>query len=251
MTTKTRPAAGTPIWLDLMTPGAELVRPFYEALLGWRFEKQGSENGEYRVAFVGSRAVAAIVPPFEGQSLWLLYFASDDVQADAERIRELGGQVRMAPLQVGEHGALLMATDPTGALFGLWQAGKQQGLGLTGTPGTFVWAELQTRSADRARDFYTALLNSTSQKVPGMNAYTLYHGHDQNVGVMQMDERHWPPELPSHWMIYFAVKNTDQAVQAAQAGGGRLLSPPHDSPHGKITVLQDPGRATFSVIQLP
>ncbi|GAA5514545.1 putative glyoxylase CFP32 [Deinococcus carri] len=251
MPTKTPTTAGMPVWLDLMTPHSEAIRPFYEALLGWTFEQRGSEKGDYGVALSGSRPVAAVVPPFRGQSLWFLYFASTDVQADAERLRELGGQVSLGPLRVGDHGHLLMATDPTGAPFGLWQSGQPQGLGRTGAPGTFAWAELQTRDADRARDFYTALLNNTSRKVPGMEYHTLYRGQDQNVGVMQMDEIHWPPDLPSRWMLYFSVTNTDEAVRTAQASGGRPLSAPHDSPYGRLAVLQDPAGATFSVIQLP
>ncbi|GMA16277.1 VOC family protein [Deinococcus metallilatus] len=248
---QTHPAAGTPTWLDLMTPAAETIRPFYEALFGWTFEKQGAGDGEYSVAFASGRPVAAVVPPFEGQSLWHLYFASDDVSADAARIRDLGGEVNVGPMSVGDHGHLLMGRDPTGALFGLWQAERQAGMGRTGTPGTFTWAELQTRDADRARDFYTSLLGNTSQPLPDMGYHVLYQGADQNAGVMQMDDIHWPPDLPSHWMIYFAVEDTDQAVQTAQANGGQLQAGPHASPYGRIAVLQDPGGATFSVIQPP
>jgi len=252
MTTLTPHAVGTPCWLDLTTPDSEAVRPFYESVLGWHFKRQGSANGEFSVIYRGQDAVAAAVPPMGEGGAWCLYFASADVFADAERIRELGGQVTLEPGQVGESGSLLMAKDPTGAAFGLWQAGKHVGMTGPGSgqSGTFAWAELHTRDAEQARDFYTALLHSTSQPIPGMDYHTLHQGEEQTAGIMQMTNR-WPVDAPSQWVVYFSVSSTDRAVEAAQASGGRLISPPHDSPYGRLATLADPAGALFSVIELP
>ncbi|GBF05757.1 hydroxylase [Deinococcus aerius] len=250
MTIHTQHPAGTPIWTDLMTSGADDVRRFYGALFGWRFQGQGSEYGDYSLAYLGEHAVAAVVPQLDRQSAWCLYFASDDVYVDAGRIRELGGEIMVPAMQVGNQGHLLMARDPNGTVFGLWQPGKQSGLGLTGAPGAYAWGELHTHDAERARDFYTALLGNTSRPIPEMDYHTLYHGDEMNAGIMQMTEQ-WHAGMSPQWMIYFEVEDADLAVETAGANGGRVLSPPHDSPYGRIAVLQDPAGATFSVIQPP
>lgn len=252
MTTLTPHAVGTPCWLDLTTPDPEAVRPFYEVVLGWRFQGQSTEKGEFSLIYRERDVVAAAVPPMGEGGAWCLYFASADVYADAGRIRELGGQVTLEPGPVGESGSLLMAKDPTGAAFGLWQAGQHVGMtdGGSGRPGTFAWAEVHTRDAGRARDFYTALLHSTSQPIPEMGYHTLYQGEHQHAGIMQMTQR-WPGDAPSQWVVYFSVASADRAVELAQASGGRVLSPPHDSPYGRLATLQDPAGALFSVIQLP
>lgn len=151
-------------------------------------------------------------------------------------------------MQVGDQGHLLMARDPNGTVFGLWQPGKQAGMALSGAPGAYAWGELHTRDADRARDFYTALLGVTSRPVPEMGYHTLYHGDDMSAGIMQMNER-WHAGMQPGWMVYFEVEEADRAVQAVEANGGRVLSPPHDSPYGRLAMLQDPAGATFSVIQ--
>lgn len=250
MTTLTRPTVGTPCWTDLTTPDAEAVRPFYEAVLGWQFRREGSAQGEFTLVYRGQDAVAAVVPPMGEGGAWCLYFASEDVQADAGRIRELGGQVTLEPEQVGESGSLLMAKDPTGADFGLWQPGKHMGMTASGVPGTFAWAEVHTRDAGRARDFYTALLGSTSEPIPEMGYHTLCRGGEQHAGIMGMTGR-WPVDAPAQWVVYFAVENADRAVEAVRATGGQVLSPPHDTPYGRIAAIQDPAGALFSVIELP
>lgn len=252
MTVHTQHAAGTPCWLDLMTPDLAAVGPFYRALFGWTYEESGPEFGGYQTAHLGGAPVGGLCP-VPGDTIpasWNVYFASDDVREGADCIRRLGGQVSMGPIQVADHGHTLIGTDPSGVVFSLWQADRYAGMGITGVPGAFTWAELHTRDADRARDFYTALLGGTSQPLPEMEYHLLSHGGAETAGIMQMDDLHWPPDLPSYWMVYFGVENTDRAVETAQANGGRLVAGPHDSPYGRLAVLQDPAGATFSVIQI-
>ena len=57
-------------------------------------------------------------------SHWTTYIASDDVDDTAAKIRDAGGTVLMDPFDVFDAGRMTIAQDPTGATFGVWQAGS-------------------------------------------------------------------------------------------------------------------------------
>ncbi|MGH3990819.1 MAG: VOC family protein, partial [Pseudonocardiaceae bacterium] len=69
------------------------------------------------------------------------------------------------------------------------------------------------------------------------------------AGMLQMDDR-WPADVPSHWMAYFAVEDTDAVAARAQELGATILVPPTDIPPGRFAVLNDPHGAAFSIITL-
>ncbi len=76
------------------------------------------------MARIGGRNVAGIGPimgPPGTPSTWTTYFASADVDATATRIANAGGQVLSGPMDVMDQGRLVVASDVTGAVFGVWQ----------------------------------------------------------------------------------------------------------------------------------
>jgi len=250
-------ASGTPCWFDLTTAKPQETQPFYRRLLGWTFEDQGPEYGHYHWVRREGQVVAGFMPQTPGMidtpGGWTVYYASDDAQADAGRIRELGGQIMVDPMPVHGLGHMLVASDPTGAVFGLWQPLEFGGSALGNEHGSATWLEVNTRDAERARDFYTRLFGATSEAMPGMEGptyHTLKKGGQEVGGIMQMDEDHWPASIPSHWMPYFAVGDVGEAVQIAAEEGGAVQVPPFYSPYGTIAVLADPDGAVFSVIEL-
>ncbi|GHF46769.1 hypothetical protein HNQ07_002442 [Deinococcus metalli] len=254
MTALTHPA-GTPTWFDLSTGKPEETKAFYSALFGWTFEDQGADYGHYHRVRKGGEEIAGFMaksPDMAGMpSMWTVYFSSDDAQADADRIRELGGNVMVEPMQVHRMGHMLVATDPTGAAFGLWQPLDFHGYTVAGAHGAPAWQEVLTRDSSGARAFYTTLFGADSDQMPGgMTYYTLKKDDVETAGIMQMDDGHWPASVPPHWMTYFAVDDIQQAVKTAEASGGTVTVTPFDSPFGTIAVLADPDGATFSVIQL-
>lgn len=260
MPVQTQHAAGTASWYDLTTAKPEETRQFYSRLFGWTFEDQGPDYGHYHWVRKDGHAVAGFIPTSPElqnmPSVWTVYYASDDAQSDAARIRELGGQVLVEPMQVQHLGHMLVAADPTGAMFGLWQPLEFHGSELENEHGSMTWQEVNTRDADQARDFYTRLLGATSEPIPletmpGGTAYHILQKDAQNVaGILQMDPEHWPLTTPPHWMPYFAVNDVREAVQVAAASGGAVSVPPFDTPYGPVAVLSDPAGAAFTVVQL-
>jgi predicted enzyme related to lactoylglutathione lyase len=69
------------------------------------------------------------------------------------------------------------------------------------------------------------------------------------AGGMEMGDR-YPPNVPPHWLVYFAVNDADASAKKGQDLGGKLLVPPMDIEPGRFAVLSDPGGANFGIIKL-
>ncbi|HEY3289023.1 MAG TPA: VOC family protein [Anaerolineae bacterium] len=249
--TKTKPA-GTPTWFDLMTTDLAKAKDFYAKLFGWTYLDSGPEFGNYAIAQLKGHTVAGIGPMPPGQtmpSVWSVYLATDDIKADGEKIKKLGGKLMMEPMQIAEQGSMAMAVDPTGAVFGLWQGGLNIGAAIAAEPGSMAWQEVITRDAVKARDFYSALYGFTWEQMPGMEYYVLNRGTENMAGVMQMDKT-WPAEMPPFWSAYFSVASADDTAKLVTKLGGQVRAEPFDSPYGRIAVLVDPFGATFTVVDM-
>ena len=248
---------GAPCWTDAMFTDLEGAKSFYGDVLGWTFGEASSEYGNYTQAYKNGKAVAAVVPPMPDQdgethSAWCLYFASPDVAATAEKIKGAGGTLLMEPMQVGDFGSMCLAQDPTGCVFGVWQAGVHEGFELQGETGSYVWAEVFTREPAKADAFYTEVFGYNSKKIKDEHMdYRVFElGADQVLGRMVMTADDFPAEIPAYIQIYFAVDNCDKAVEAAEAAGGRKVFGPMDSPFGRFAALLDPHGAAFAVIDV-
>ncbi|WP_043665789.1 VOC family protein [Streptomyces xylophagus] len=245
---------GTPCWADAMFSDVEGAKSFYGDVLGWTFGEASSEYGNYTQAFVDGKAVAAVVPPMpgaEGQSQWCLYLASPDAAATAAKIRENGGTVLMEPMQVGEFGTMCLASEPSGAVFGVWQGATHEGFEAAGVPGAYAWAEFFTREPDKADGFLPAVFPYSAQQVNDDNVdFRVYNlGGNPVLGRMRMGDE-FPPEVPSYVNVYFGVDNCDDAVAKATKLGAVLRFGPMDSPFGRFAALSDPQGASFSVIDM-
>ncbi|GGP65355.1 VOC family protein [Streptomyces melanogenes] len=245
---------GTPCWADAMFTDVEGAKSFYGDVLGWTFGEASSEYGNYTQAYVDGKAVAAVVPPMpgqEGQSAWCLYLASPDVAATAKKIKDNGGEVLMEPMQVGDFGSMAIAREPSGAVFGVWQAGSHEGFEAKGVPGSFCWAEFFTRDPEKVDAFLPAVFPYGAKQMQDDAAdFRVFSVRDEMVmGRMKMTEE-FPPEVPSYVNVYFAVDNCDDAVAKATKRGGVLRFGPMDTPFGRFAALSDPQGASFSVIDL-
>ncbi|ORT59439.1 VOC family protein [Streptomyces sp. CB03238] len=246
---------GAPCWADAMFTDVEGAKSFYGDVLGWTFGEASSEFGNYTEAYADGKAVAAVVPPMPGaeeQSAWCLYFASPDAEATARKIRDNGGEVVMGPMQVGDFGSMVLARDPGGVVFGVWQAGAHEGFQARGVTGAYCWSEIFTRDPAASDAFFPAVFPyraKTMETPDGMDFRVFHVGDDPVLGRMGMTGE-VPPEVPPYINVYFGVDDCDAAVAKTTERGGAVLLGPMDTPFGRFATLRDPQGASFSVIDM-
>ncbi|MFD7439571.1 VOC family protein [Streptomyces sp. NPDC059861] len=243
-----KPVVGGPCWAELGTSDIGEAKRFYAELFGWRSETDPrQEAGGYTVAHLGDAPVAALTPLYqEGQPVaWSVSFAVRDADETAGQVTAAGGTVLMSPMDVFDMGRFAVASDPSGAVFTLWQPRAFEGAGVFNAPGALGWVELLTREPARARDFYTTVFGWT---VNASEHYTQWGLAGQDFGgMMTMDDK-FPHEVPPHWLPYFAVADVDAATATATGAGGAALMEPTSVPDGpRIAVLRDPQGAVFGV----
>jgi predicted enzyme related to lactoylglutathione lyase len=247
-------APGMPCWADLSVPDLDQAREFYTAVTGWDVPPGNPEFGGYTIAAVDSNAVAGIGPMMGDSSVsaWTLYFASRDADATQAAIAESGGTVLMPAGDVGSFGRMLIAADPAGAVFGVWQAAEMDGFGEPGTTGSFAWCDLRSTDPDAARDFYAAVFGFayTPMEMAGP-AYATFSLGDDGPPMGGMGDMMGHDNVPPHWLVYFAVADADASAASARELGGTAMAEPFDTPFGRMIPMADPAGAVFWGVQLP
>lgn len=245
-------AAGTPIWVDVATTDLAGARAFYGALFGWESEDGDPDFGGYTMFTKDGKLVAGVGPVMgEGQpAAWSTYLAVHDVDKTTAQVTAAGGRVLMPPMTINDAGRMAMYADPTGAVIGVWQPDQHRGAELVNEPGTVVWNELATRDVDAAKSFYETVFGLDPQASQFDDTYTTLHaGGKPAAGLLPMPAG-YPPQVPAHWSVYFAVEDTDATVAKLTELGGAVRMPPFDTPPGRTAVLADPYGAVFAVIAM-
>ena len=120
-----RPPHGTFAWTELATRDPDAALAFYTGLLGWTATSADLGAVTYHTLHAGDQAVGGLFGMTEEwgdmASHWMPYIAVDDVEAAAERVRELGGTVHFGPHTAPGVGRFILAEDPTGAKVSLLQ----------------------------------------------------------------------------------------------------------------------------------
>ncbi|GAA1178091.1 hypothetical protein F4556_003181 [Kitasatospora gansuensis] len=248
-------AVGTPCWVDLNASDQQAALDFYRDLFGWQGEIGAEEFGGYSVCEKNGKAVAGImgpVPTEEGQpavpSAWTTYLTTDDADATLTAIGDNGGTVLVPVMTVGTTGKMLVAADPTGAVFGVWQPLDFPGAQVVGEHGAVVWNELHTPASDAAGVFYDAVFGARIAPMEQMPDYLSFRVGGRDVGGVCNLEGD-PPGTVAHWRTYFAVDDTDSTVDALVKAGGNVLEPPTDQPWGRVALVQDRDGAVFAVLK--
>jgi predicted enzyme related to lactoylglutathione lyase len=245
---------GSPSWLDLMTSDRQAATDFYGPLLGWTFEVGPPEAGYYTMCLKDGEPVAGIgelQADTQSPVAWTTYLAADDVDRSVGAVTDNGGQVLLAPMDVMGQGRMAVAADPTGAVFGMWQAQQHTGARRVAEPGAMCWHEVNTRDPERAARFYADVFGVTPEKMGGSDFdYTVLELDGQPVAGVYDPGAQMPADVPAHWMGYFAVTDVDVAAAQVTAAGGAVLTEPFDTPHGRMTVVRDPQGAVVSLIAL-
>jgi len=245
---------GVPCWVDCQVDDTAAARRFYGQLFGWEIQDSPPEAGGYLMAMKGGRPAAGIGPKPEGMpvpSAWTTYLAADSADDIATRVTNAGGQTMMPPFDVMDVGRMFVAADPTGAVFGVWEAKAHTGAGVFNEHGAYSWNEVHTRDYARAQDFYRDVFGWTYTEL-GDGQHFVYStfapaGQDRPAGGVN-DLTKMPGDAPAHWLAWFQVDDADASLAKATELGATVVSGPDDSPFGRMGIVRGPQGETFAVI---
>ncbi len=111
--------AGQIVHIEIPADDTGRSRAFWSTLFGWEFQAYPGPS-EYHMAQIGEQQGAAITNMEPSKRGTRSYFLVDDINADAARVRELGGEAS-DPMPVPSMGWFSTCKDPHGNEFGLWQ----------------------------------------------------------------------------------------------------------------------------------
>jgi uncharacterized protein len=242
-------------WVELATKDGPAAKKFYTSLFDWGVNDVESDAGTYSMVQKRGKDAGALyqlgpqqkgVPPH-----WNSYICVTSADEYVAKAKKLGGTVVTEPFDVMDQGRMANIQDPTGASFAIWESKKHTGAGIVNEPGAFCWNELYTTDPKRAGDFYSGLFGWSREPMQTPTGeYTIFKkGDAQAAGMMKIPKEMGP--VPPHWLVYFAVDDSDKAVEKAKGMGAQVHVPPTDIPNiGRFAILDDPQGAGFAVIRL-
>ncbi len=252
MTTHEGPwPAGFPCWVDVSVSDLEHSQAFYEAVLGWRFSPGAEKLGGYTNAFVGDRRVAGMSPTPDPTghraSIWAVYLATADIEAIDKAIRAAGGQEVFPITGLPPLGRMAMFTDTTGAVFGVYEAGKHTGFTLVNEPGAVSWCEGMVGDFAAGKAFYTKVFGYEYTDMSGpQGEYAMFTvpGADRPTGgVGRVDV-----DRPPGWTVTFEVADVDDAAHQVSEHGGIVTTQPYDFEFGRLALCAGPDSESFGLI---
>ena len=112
-------SSGKIVHIELPASDADRAQRFYAELFGWQFQDSGFAGVDYRM-FQGEPGGAVYPGENAGQGP-IVYFETDDIDAELAKVRELGGQAEDKQPIPGV-GWFAGCKDPEGNAFSLFQS---------------------------------------------------------------------------------------------------------------------------------
>lgn len=121
------PEVGQFSWHELGTDDIDKVFSFYQKMFGWELRDR-HDMGEMGPYQLWSRP--GVAWPIGGMfnrpkempvSAWILYVSVPDINAAVDKVKKLGGQIVMGPMEVPGGDQVAQGMDPNGAFFALHQ----------------------------------------------------------------------------------------------------------------------------------
>lgn len=242
---------GEVVFADLVTTDVDAAGRFYTAVFSWNIRR--SDDPGYLELLHGGNVIGAIAAFEEdvepGGARWLPSISVADVDAAAERVVEMGGQVLEPPSDFPDRGRLAVISDAEGAVMMLLRASGGDPERPASAAGTFGWAELWTRDVASAVRFYEGVfgyraLRSMDEDAPGTVVLTI-DGTPHAVIVAAPGE-----EILPNWLPYVPVADARQTLEEIERHGGRVLvtSDSVDDNSGTFAaIVADPTGGVFAI----
>ena len=235
-----------PVVGRLASPDVPATARFYSQLFGWQAQDLGEQMGHYTMFTQDGKQVAAADAADEP--------AAADRLDDLHRDRQRRGHGQESDRR-GRQGADRRRCEvmDQGTMACLRRSGRSslRGLAAGGHEGRRAGQQASQPVVERAghRATWPRPKRSTPRSSRGLPRttpcrtaveYIEWQVDGRSIGGgMQMGSQ-YPPQVPPHWLVYFAVANTDDTVKRAQELGGKVMTPAQDIPQGRFAVLADP-----------
>jgi uncharacterized protein len=241
------------VWHELMTSDTSAARAFYGPVAGWNMTDVPMPGMTYTILAAGQTQVGglmAIPPDCAGMKpFWSGYIAVDDVDADAARLKRLGGKVCKEPADIPNVGRFAVVADPQGAVFNLFKSNTAGVPDPAMTPGRFNWNELHSTDWLAAFEFYRDMFGwqkGDSVDMGAMGVYQLFTVDGIGCGGMFNSPA---AKDRCYWLFYTGVDDIDAAAGRVKAGGGAILNGPQQVPGGMwIIQATDPQGGMFALL---
>ena len=247
--------AGNFCWIELHTTDQNAAKSFYASLFGWAPHDTPMGPNDFYTEFKleGREAAAGCTLRPEEQAMppyWMIYVAVENADAAVTKAQQIGGKPLTPAFDVMDAGRMAIIQDPTGAVFCVWQANKNAGIGISQVNGTLCWADLSTPDPKRAADFYSGLFGWQANSAPkDASGYLHIKNGEQHIGGIP-PAAHRQAGAPPHWLTYFQVDDVDATANKAKEMGANLHLPPKTMEGvGRMSVIADPQGAVFAIFK--
>jgi predicted enzyme related to lactoylglutathione lyase len=238
------------VWYELQTSAVEAAKTFYRKVLGWDLQDMPMQGGTYTIFNVDGAGVGGLmqltapgVAPF-----WSPYIEVDDVDAGAAKVGQLGGEIRVPPMDIPNVGRFAVVADPQGSHFNLFKSLNSGTPGISLQPGKVGWHELHAKDWESALKFYEAMFGwkkSERHDMGPMGIYQIFDIEGSRAGAAFNSPA---AGNGGYWLLYFNVADIDTAHRLLGEAGGTVLNGPMQVPGGSwIIQAADPQGAQFAL----
>jgi uncharacterized protein len=252
------------LWYELITTDMAAAKAFYADVLGWGAEDASTAGSAYTLFTAGGAAVSGMMSLSDEarkmglQPSWLGYVGVTNVDAAADRLKQLGGTVHVPPTEIPNISRLAVGVDPqmvTIALF-KWltgetsqETGQETGRGPPDpdAPGRVGWHELLAADGEKAWAFYSELFGWQEVTATDLaHAYKVFSASGVTIGGMFTKPATEPAPF---WLYYFNVADIDAAAKSVKAGSGQIIDGPIEVRGDRWTLrCSDPQGAIFALV---
>jgi predicted enzyme related to lactoylglutathione lyase len=245
------------IWYELMTSNVTEAKKFYGKVVGWNFEDVPVLGMTYTLLRAGDREIGGMMPMPERLRIaglnpcWAAHVGVADVDAAASKLRQLGGKIHREPTDIPDVGRFAAVSDRQGANFLMFNPSEPGERAFSRAPGDVGWHELHTSDWADAFEFYGAMFGwckGDAMDMGSMGTYQQFTIGGMPVGGMFNSAA---AQNRSFWLMYFNVRDIDDAAGRIGENGGKIRQGLHQVPGGGwIVQAEDPQGAAFALLGL-
>lgn len=236
------------VWHELKTPDANAAHAFYAKAIGWK--SQPWEEDPSYLMFAARRgpigATSAHAPHPGTAPHWLPYIGTGDIEKTVKQAQEKGGSVVKSIDSLSSGSRYAVLTDPSGAIFGVYESAEDYGTITPPQDGEHSWHELMTGDYRAAFDFYSSLFGWQKMDEHDMGehgTYIIWGLDGRRMGGMFKSTQ----GAPNGWLGYVHVKDVHQTARKVKSAGGQVVNGPMEVPGGDWVVqVVDPQGAMFA-----